>query len=73
MKGSTKKICTQKMSIMFNEIYINEEMLPKCIYIYIYICVYVCAKFLNNDVCLRSFTLIMKKEKQNTFKFCLSL
>ena len=30
-----KKICRQKMSIMSNEIYINEEMLP--IYIYIYI------------------------------------
>ena len=39
-----KKICWQKMSIMFNEICINEEMLPKYththththIYIYIY-------------------------------------
>ena len=30
-----KKICKHKMSIMFNEICINEEMLP--IYIYIYI------------------------------------
>ena len=30
-----KKICRHKMSIMFNEICINEEMLP--IYIYIYI------------------------------------
>ena len=29
-----KKICRQKMSIMFNEICINEEMPP--IYIYIY-------------------------------------
>ena len=29
-----KKICRQKMSIMFNQICINEEMLP--IYIYIY-------------------------------------
>ena len=28
----SKKICRQKMSIMFNEICINEEMLP--IYIY---------------------------------------
>ena len=35
-----KKICRHKMSIMFNEICINEEMLP--IYIYIYICVCVC-------------------------------
>ena len=42
-----KKICRQKMSIMFNKICINEEMLPKyiyfkIIYIYIYICVCVC-------------------------------
>ena len=32
-----KKIWRHKMSIMFNEICINEEMLPKYIYIYIYI------------------------------------
>ena len=32
-----KKICRQKMSIMFNEICINEEMLPIYIYIYIYV------------------------------------
>ena len=31
-----KRICRHKMSIMFNEICINEEMLPKYIYIYIY-------------------------------------
>ena len=39
-----KKIRRHKMSIMFNEICINEEMLPKYtyIYIYIYICVCVC-------------------------------
>ena len=30
-------ICRQKMSIMFNEICINEEMLTIYIYIYIYI------------------------------------
>ena len=36
-----KKICRHKMSIMFNEICINEEMLPKYIYIYIYICIYI--------------------------------
>ena len=30
-----EKMCKQKMSIMFNEIYLNDEMLP--IYIYIYI------------------------------------
>ena len=35
MKGLTKKICRQKMSIMFNEISINEEMLPKYTHIYI--------------------------------------
>ena len=32
-----KKICRHKMSIMLNEICINEEMLPIYIYIYIYI------------------------------------
>ena len=32
-----KKICRYKMSIMFKEICINEEMLPKYAYIYIYI------------------------------------
>ena len=31
-----KKICRHKMSIMFNEICINEEMMPKYTYIYIY-------------------------------------
>ena len=31
-----KKICRHKMSIMFNEICINVEMLPKYTYIYIY-------------------------------------
>ena len=31
-----KRICRHKMSIMFNEICINEEMLPKYTYIYIY-------------------------------------
>ena len=35
-----KKICRHKMSIMFNEICINEEMLPKYSYIYIYIYVF---------------------------------
>ena len=34
-KWINKKIFRQKMSIMFNEICINEEMLPKYIYIYI--------------------------------------
>ena len=36
-----KKICRHKMSIMFNEICINEEMLPKYTYIYIYIYIYI--------------------------------
>ena len=35
-----KKICRHKMSIMFNEICINKEMLPKYTYIYIYIYIY---------------------------------
>ena len=39
-----KKICRHKMSSMFNEICINEEMLP--IYIYIYIYIYICILFL---------------------------
>ena len=30
-----KKICWQKISIMFNEICINEEMLPEYTYVYI--------------------------------------
>ena len=37
-----KKICRHNMSIMFNEICINEEMLPKYTYIYIYIYIYMC-------------------------------
>ena len=36
-----KKICRQKMSIMFNEICINEEMLPKYTHTYIYIYIYI--------------------------------
>ena len=36
-----KKICRHKMSIMFNEICINEEMLPKYTY-FKYICMYLC-------------------------------
>ena len=36
-----KKICRHKMST-FNEICINEEMLPKYIYIYIYTYIYIC-------------------------------
>ena len=44
-----KKICRQKMSIMFNEICINEEMQPKYTYIYLYIYIYVCV-CLKNDI-----------------------
>ena len=36
-KRIQKKICRHKISIIFNEICINEEMLPKYTYIYIYI------------------------------------
>ena len=36
-EGIQKRICRHKMSIMFNEICINEEMLPKYTYLYIYI------------------------------------
>ena len=35
-----KRICRHKMSIMFNEICINEEMLPKYTYIYMYIVIH---------------------------------
>ena len=43
-----KKICRHKMSIMFNEICINEEMLPK----YTYICIYIHEKGLYICVCV---------------------
>ena len=36
-----KKICRHKMSIMFNETCINEEMLPKYTYVYVYIYLYI--------------------------------
>ena len=63
-----KKICRHKMSIMFNEICINEEMLPKYTYfklheyiyvyiyarIYMYTYVYIC----NPYVCKIMFTSI---------------
>ena len=35
-------MCRQKMSILFNEIWINEEMLPKCTHTHTYIYVYIC-------------------------------
>ena len=41
-----KKICRHKMSIMFNEICINEEMLPKYTYIHIYIYIYIYINYL---------------------------
>ena len=54
-----KKICRHKMSIMFNEICINEEMLPKYththththiyIYIYIYVCKEITGKIILNE------------------------
>ena len=37
-----KKICRHKMSIMFNEICINEEMLLKYTNIYLCVCVRAC-------------------------------
>ena len=51
-----KKICRQKMSIMFNEICINQEMLPKKKNIYIYVCVCVCV-----CVCVRALVYIYIK------------
>ena len=39
MKGSTRKYVDRK-NLIFNEICINEEMLPKYTYIYIYIFLY---------------------------------
>ena len=52
-KRIQKKICRHKMSIMFNEICINEEMLPKYIYIYIYIyiCIAIERMYVNNSNC----------------------
>ena len=44
-----KKICRHKMSIMFNEICINEEMLPIYIYIYIYIWGGICLPNSTNE------------------------
>ena len=41
-KRINKKICRQKMYIMFNEICINDDMLLQYIYIYIYIYIYMC-------------------------------
>ena len=64
-----KKICIHKISVMFNEICINEEMLPKYtyinmyIYIYIYVCVCVCVCVCGSHVCLdmNELTYILEK------------
>ena len=45
------------MSIMFNEICINEEMLPIYIYIYIYMCVCVCVCVFER----KTFVILTKK------------
>ena len=50
-----KKICRYKMFIMFNEICINEEMLPKYTYIYMCVCVCVCVRVY---VCVSSLSLL---------------
>ena len=44
-----KKICRHKMSIMFNEICIDEEMLPIYIYIYIYIYKLISKDIIDNE------------------------
>ena len=51
--NTIKAICRQKMSIMFNEICINEEIQPKYTYVYIYIYIYICKMdlTLNNHNC----------------------
>ena len=45
-----KKICRHKMSIMFNEICINEEMLPKYRYFKSYLIYIYKEKFTLNDL-----------------------
>ena len=54
-KRIQKKICRQKMSIMFNEICINKEMLPIYIYIYSYM---IQGVFIMMDFQLLKFFLI---------------
>ena len=46
-----KKICRHKISIMFNEICINEEMLPKYTYIYIYMHINI-YKYAYANICI---------------------
>ena len=52
------------MSIMFNEICINEEMLPKYTYIYIYIYIYMCVCVCNYFlfIYLQYFIIEMRKK-----------
>ena len=57
-----KKICRHKMSIMFNEICINEEMLPKYTHIYIYIYI------LYNWPIFQSYIFMIKKKNEIEFK-----
>ena len=53
-----KKICRQKMFIIFNQICINEEMLPKYTYIYIYI-------YIHFFLCIFLFSLHAAKKEGN--------
>ena len=67
-----KKICRQKMSIMFNEICINEEILPKYTHthththIYIHIYMLVCCFVLR---CINPFRAIQHRIKFQTIQF----
>ena len=62
-----KKICRHKMSIMFNEICINEEMLPKYTYIYIYIyvcvCICVCVSVKEYELCRTIYRVSQNRSK----------
>ena len=51
-----KKICRQKMSIMFNEICINKEMLPKYTYLFKYIHTHTHTQCLKDDVTVSVYT-----------------
>ena len=59
-KGISKKVFTQKMSIIFNQICINEEMLPRntCIYIYIYIHTHTQCEYLSLSLSLSIYIYI---------------
>ena len=60
-----KKICRHKMSIMFNEICINEEMLPK----YTYFKLYIIYMFQQNLVLNNPEGLICYKTQSNHYRF----